>query len=177
MSISKKSPRIILNISGEIFETHESTLARFPTTLLGNKLARLQYFHSDHHFFERNRMCFEAILHFYQSNGTLNFPLWCLHRPLRTRMFLLSNPEKYRRRHEAERRYFPGAHKAATVPSSSYWERDACRFTKAYMEPAGRSKFFRRSVGVWYVFNERCDLFGRHSVCGDDEHRYDILVL
>ena len=71
----KKKTRVVLNISGEIFETHESTLARFPTSLLGNKPARLQYFHSDHYFFERNRVCFEAILHFYQSNGTLNCPM------------------------------------------------------------------------------------------------------
>ena len=71
----QKKTRIVINVSGEIFETYDSTLARFPNSLLGNKRKRLQYFYYDHYFFERNRLCFESILHFYQSNGTLNCPM------------------------------------------------------------------------------------------------------
>lgn len=68
--------RVLINISGEIFESFEGTLARFPTSLLGNKRVRNRYYCSrtKQHFFERNRLCFESILYFYQSNGTLNCP-------------------------------------------------------------------------------------------------------
>ena len=68
--------RVLLNISGEIFETYEETLTRFPETLLGNK-SNLRFYYcseTDQHFFDRNRLCFDAILYFYQSNGTLNCP-------------------------------------------------------------------------------------------------------
>ena len=66
--------RVIFNICGEVFETYEDTLSRFPETLLGNRKTRDVYYCSkrNQHFFDRNRLCFEAILYFYQSNGRLN---------------------------------------------------------------------------------------------------------
>lgn len=71
-----KSPRIFLNVSGELFETYETTVNRFPNTLLGNKQKRNIFYCSmtGHHFFDRNRTCFESILYFYQSRGTLLCP-------------------------------------------------------------------------------------------------------
>ena len=66
--------RIILNISGEIFETRESTLHRFPRTLLGNQEKRKQLFDGNQYFLNRNRNAFEAILYFYQSHGRLTRP-------------------------------------------------------------------------------------------------------
>ena len=72
----KDTKRVSLNISGEIFETFESTLTRFPETLLGAKnKCRVHYCsQTQQYFFDRNRLCFEAILYFYQSKGTLNCP-------------------------------------------------------------------------------------------------------
>lgn len=74
MPITKR--RVKLNVSGEIFETYEETLSRFPVTLLGEKNWRDLHFCpiTGQYFFDRNRVCFEAILYFYQSNGVLNCP-------------------------------------------------------------------------------------------------------
>ena len=36
--------RLVLNISGEIYETYNKTLKRFPGTLLGNVTKRRKYF-------------------------------------------------------------------------------------------------------------------------------------
>ena len=65
-----------MNIAGEIFETWESTLRRFPDTLLGKREIRRSYYcpKNGEYYFDRNRRCFEAILYFYQSNGSLNCP-------------------------------------------------------------------------------------------------------
>ena len=75
--LQRRKHRITINISGEIFETFCETLARFPTTLLGSRRKRLPYYfyQTDQYFFQRNRTCFESILYFYQSKGTLNCPL------------------------------------------------------------------------------------------------------
>lgn len=73
----KGKKRIILNVSGEIFETYDETLHRFPATLLGNRRKLKMHYctTSNMYFFDRNRSCFEAILYFYQSHGTLHCPL------------------------------------------------------------------------------------------------------
>lgn len=68
--------RIVINVSGEMFETRDKTLKRFPDTLLGDDCKRQEYFcgKSKQYFFNRNRQSFEAILYFYQSNGNLTRP-------------------------------------------------------------------------------------------------------
>lgn len=68
--------RIIINISGLRFETYKSTLERYPNTLLGNLQRRTFYYDKirDEYFFDRHRLCFQAILYFYQSNGRLRRP-------------------------------------------------------------------------------------------------------
>lgn len=68
--------RIIVNISGEIYETYGSTFRRFPLTLLGKlNVEDDNYSHtSGQYFFPRNRLCFGAILFFYQSYGILHCP-------------------------------------------------------------------------------------------------------
>ena len=69
--------RVTINVSGELFETYEHTLSRFPVTLLGDINSRRKHFclQTKQYFFESNRTCFESILYFYQSNGTLSCPL------------------------------------------------------------------------------------------------------
>ena len=64
--------RLVVNVSGDVYETYASTLHRFPATLLGNvKKRRLHYCTSTkQYFFDRNRKCFAAILFYYQSGGT-----------------------------------------------------------------------------------------------------------
>lgn len=68
--------RVKINISGKIYETLYSTLARFPETLLGSPSKRIQYFDRgrQEYFFNRNRNAFDAILFYYQSNGLLTRP-------------------------------------------------------------------------------------------------------
>lgn len=60
--------RVILNISGELYETYAFTLLRFPESLLGDPDKSSQYycFHSKQYFFDRNKFCFDSILHMYQ---------------------------------------------------------------------------------------------------------------
>lgn len=68
--------RVVINVSGMIFETREKTLLRFPHTLLGNEEKRNQFYVPEFHeyFFNRNRSAFEAILYYYQSCGRLKRP-------------------------------------------------------------------------------------------------------
>lgn len=72
----QQSKRVTINVSGSIFETYESTLNRFPGTLLGNKEKRKNCYcpFTKQYFINQNRACFEAILYFYQSNGRLICP-------------------------------------------------------------------------------------------------------
>lgn len=77
-------------VAGEIFETYNGTLLRYPRTLLGNKRKLDEYYCSQrgHYFFNRNRRCFEAILFFYQSKG-------CLKRPYDISMTMFENECQY----------------------------------------------------------------------------------
>lgn len=70
------SARVKINISGKMYETLYSTLARFPNTLLGSPAKRKKYFDQERqeYFFNRNRNAFDAILFYYQSNGLLTRP-------------------------------------------------------------------------------------------------------
>lgn len=68
--------RIIINVCGDRYETHRTTLALYPETLLGNERLRKYYYDKtrNEYFFDRNRACFEAILYYYQSHGRLRRP-------------------------------------------------------------------------------------------------------
>ncbi|CAF3301135.1 unnamed protein product, partial [Rotaria sp. Silwood2] len=68
--------RIIINVCGDRYETHRTTLELYPDTLLGNRKRRKFYYDKTHneYFFDRNRSCFEAILYYYQSHGRLRRP-------------------------------------------------------------------------------------------------------
>lgn len=72
----RRNCRVSFNLSGEVFETYEKTLLRFPDTLLGNAKKRHQFYclHSRQYYFDRSRLCFGAILYFYQSFGILSCP-------------------------------------------------------------------------------------------------------
>ena len=71
-----EKPRVILNISGQRFETFESTLNNFPDTLLGNPLKRRRFYHwmEGEYVINRNYYIFNAILFYYQSGGILSRP-------------------------------------------------------------------------------------------------------
>ncbi|KAM9392422.1 potassium voltage-gated channel subfamily A member 3 [Pholidichthys leucotaenia] len=58
------------------YETQLRTLAQFPDSLLGDPRRRLRYFDPlrNELFLDRNRVCFDAILYFYQSGGRLRRP-------------------------------------------------------------------------------------------------------
>ena len=68
--------RIIINVCGDRYETHRTTLELYPDTLLGNEKLRKYYYDQsrNEYFFDRNRACFEAILYYYQSHGRLRRP-------------------------------------------------------------------------------------------------------
>ena len=75
-SVKKGEIRVKINVSGMLFETLESTLARYPDTLLGSLQKRMNYFdmNKKEYFFDRNRVAFDAILYYYQSCGRLLRP-------------------------------------------------------------------------------------------------------
>ncbi|UJR30486.1 hypothetical protein I4U23_018019 [Adineta vaga] len=73
---SPVNDRIIINVSGDRYETHRTTLELYPETLLGNAKRRKYYYDDSQkeYFFDRHRGCFQAILYYYQSNGRLRRP-------------------------------------------------------------------------------------------------------
>uniref|UniRef100_A0A3B5KK79 BTB domain-containing protein n=1 Tax=Xiphophorus couchianus TaxID=32473 RepID=A0A3B5KK79_9TELE len=70
------SERLAINVSGMRYETQLRTLAQFPDSLLGDPRRRLRYYDPlrNELFLDRNRVCFDAILYFYQSGGRLRRP-------------------------------------------------------------------------------------------------------
>ena len=68
--------KILINVSGARYQTYEETLNRYPETLLGCKERRDKFYdqESDELFFDRNRICFESILAYYQTYGVLIRP-------------------------------------------------------------------------------------------------------
>ncbi|KAM3878155.1 potassium voltage-gated channel subfamily A member 10-like [Diretmus argenteus] len=74
--MEEKDPKVVINISGLMFETQLSTLSQFPHTLLGDRMKRIRYFDpmKNEYFFDRNRPSFDGILYYYQSGGKLRRP-------------------------------------------------------------------------------------------------------
>lgn len=68
--------RLTINVAGQRYETQLRTLAQFPDSLLGDPQRRVRYFDPlrNELFLDRNRICFDAILYFYQSGGRLRRP-------------------------------------------------------------------------------------------------------
>jgi len=66
------SERIVINVSGMRVETRLRTLGTFPDTLLGDSSRRTRYYDPlrNEYFFDRNRLCFDSILYYYQVNYT-----------------------------------------------------------------------------------------------------------
>lgn len=68
--------RLAINVSGMRYETQIRTLAQFPDSLLGDPRRRRRYYDPlrNELFLDRSRVCFDAILYFYQSGGRLRKP-------------------------------------------------------------------------------------------------------
>lgn len=68
--------KIQINVRGEMFETYEHTLSRFPRTLLGSQMKRTRFYNPSRqeYYFDRDRAVFNSILFYYQSNGILSKP-------------------------------------------------------------------------------------------------------
>jgi hypothetical protein len=68
--------KIKLNVRGMAFETYETTLNRFPHTLLGTEEKRQQFFNPDTGYYDIQSSFygFDAILFYYQSNGIVSCP-------------------------------------------------------------------------------------------------------
>ena len=63
--------RLVINICGAHYEVLESTIQRYPNTLLADREKRAEYWDEERneYFFDRNRLCFESVLTYYQSGG------------------------------------------------------------------------------------------------------------
>ena len=74
--VTKNKKFIHLNVSGMKYITLKETLDEFPGTLLGNEERRRSFYVEalNAYYFDRHRECFEAILYYYQSGGTLFRP-------------------------------------------------------------------------------------------------------
>ena len=71
---SHSDERVLINVSGEQFETWKHTLEKFPDTLLGS--SEKEYFYDDvtkEYFFDRDPIIFKYILNYYRT-GLLHFP-------------------------------------------------------------------------------------------------------
>uniref|UniRef100_A0A4W4FZG1 BTB domain-containing protein n=1 Tax=Electrophorus electricus TaxID=8005 RepID=A0A4W4FZG1_ELEEL len=68
--------RVVINVSGMMYETTLKTLNQFPDSLLGDPKRRIDYFDpmKNEYFFDRNRPSFDGILYFYQSGGKIRRP-------------------------------------------------------------------------------------------------------
>jgi len=69
--------RVVINVSGQRYETQLRTLNRFPLTLLGNPTKRRRYWDAQRkeYYLDRHRPSFQAVLYYYQSGGRLRRPL------------------------------------------------------------------------------------------------------
>ncbi|XP_010865679.1 potassium voltage-gated channel subfamily A member 10 [Esox lucius] len=76
LGVEDGNQKVVINISGMMFETQVKTLSQFPDTLLGDPAKRMQYFDpmKNEYFFDRNRPSFDGILYFYQSGGKIRRP-------------------------------------------------------------------------------------------------------
>ncbi|ODM96669.1 Potassium voltage-gated channel subfamily A member 1 [Orchesella cincta] len=65
-----------INVSGKIYQPQLKTLIQYPNTLLGDPDRLAQYYDSkrNDYFFDRSRICFDAIIYYYQSRGILRKP-------------------------------------------------------------------------------------------------------
>ncbi|KAL9964575.1 hypothetical protein ACROYT_G028232 [Oculina patagonica] len=68
--------KVLINVRGEMFETYEHTLSRFPRTLLGSRTKRNRFYNPirREYYFDRDKAVFNSILFYYQSNGILSKP-------------------------------------------------------------------------------------------------------
>jgi len=67
----KSIERIKINVSGKKYEITYSRLLKFPRSLLARSRRRAHFYdeEKDEFFFDRNRMAFESVYHFYQTAG------------------------------------------------------------------------------------------------------------
>lgn len=71
---SAKTEKLLINISGQRFETWRSTLEKYPETLLGSNEREAFYdAESKEYFFDRNPEIFRQVLDYYQT-GRLHYP-------------------------------------------------------------------------------------------------------
>lgn len=67
----KSTERITINISGKKYEMTHRRLLKFPRSLLARARRRAHFYDAekDEFFFDRNRMAFDSVYHFYQTAG------------------------------------------------------------------------------------------------------------
>lgn len=75
--VLERCQRVVINVSGQKFETQLKTLERLPNTLLGDEEKRRKYWveNRQEYFFDRHRPSFQAILYYYQSGSRLRRPM------------------------------------------------------------------------------------------------------
>ena len=71
-----KQRRIHINVRGFLFETFQTTLEKFPDTMLGCPTRRVEFYDPEagQYYLDRDPTIFDSILFYYQSNGILSRP-------------------------------------------------------------------------------------------------------
>ncbi|KAI6183406.1 Potassium channel and Ion transport domain containing protein [Aphelenchoides bicaudatus] len=119
---------ITINIAGERFQTLDSTLKRFPNSLLGSEKKREKYFNKtrQEYFFDRHRQSFGAILYIYQSQGHVL-------RPENVPIFHFLNELKF--------------YEFGPEVMSSFWENEG--YQESPEQPVPKNKIQRH---IWNLF-------------------------
>lgn len=119
----KISKRISIRVQGHLYETQETTLKAFPTTLLGQASEREKYYDKDKNeyiFLNRCAISFDAILFYYQSKGILSKPGNIKRDKFIEELKFFSITHPFDMRHRTELAFAAKVKRAKVPPPSKY---------------------------------------------------------
>ncbi|XP_031555510.1 potassium voltage-gated channel subfamily A member 7-like [Actinia tenebrosa] len=76
LPLSEDNSLVRINVSGKIFDFSRAILEKYPDSLLAKRSRAGTYYDFDRkdYFFDRSRIAFDSIYHFYQTQGQVVFP-------------------------------------------------------------------------------------------------------
>ena len=156
VSAGKIHSRVSIRIQNVRFETWQSTLKRYPKTLLGSEGKRQVYHNNDTNeiVFDRNVAAFDAILFYYQSYGILaRPPSLTMEEFLDECDFFEIDPEDIKRLKENEN--YDGNHNEVMEPNGNY--RDCNKTLEPLKGTVTKSDIFQNK-------NQGCIAFYRNTL-------------
>ena len=116
--------RLNIRVCGHLFQTHETTLNAFPTTLLGKRSEREKYYDEDKDEFIFDRCCFsfDAILFYYQSRGILSRPADVTRDKFLEELNFFQIHQYFDLRHKTEITFLEKENKLKIAPPTKYKE-------------------------------------------------------